>query len=322
MQRLKSTLLALVFLAGAMNAFAQERIEKSFSGVENLRLKTASGNGIIKKGNGNEVKIVLEYTYDEDDYTPTFDQNASTLVIEEEFRRSRWTKGYAEWTLEIPDGMDVNFKTGSGNIEVSGLDIMINAGSGSGNIEMDDMTGEFSASTGSGNLTFNQLEGPLSANTGSGSIRIERLSGNANLNTGSGNIRLRDAQGEFGVNTGSGNLEFQAATIMGKSTFNTGSGNVTVNLAAQLNHDMSLNTGSGNATLDFDGQEIAGRFIMKASDKDDISAPFRFDKESGNGNDDRGWRGRRGSYTKEATIGNKDIVVRISTGSGRAIVRE
>lgn len=322
MQRLKSTLLALIFLVGALNAFAQERIEKSFSGVENLRLTTASGNRTIKKGNGNDVKIVLEYTYDEDDYSPKFDQNGTTLVIEEDFSRSRWTKGYSEWTLEIPDGLEVNFKTGSGNIEVSGLEIEIKAGSGSGNIEMEDLTGEISASTGSGNLTFDNLNGPLNANTGSGSIRITSLNGDAKLNTGSGNIRVRDVEGDLGMNTGSGNLELQNAQITGNSTFNTGSGNVAIQLAAALDYDLTLNTGSGNATLDFNGQEIEGKFVMKASDKDDISAPFRFDKESGSDNDDRGWRGRRGGYTKEATIGNKDIVVRISTGSGRAVVRE
>ncbi len=325
MQRLKPTLIAMLLLASVFTLTAQERIEKTFTNVENIRLTTASGNGTIKKGNGSEVKVVVEYTYDEDDYTPEFEQRGGTLVIDEDFRRSRYTRGYSEWTLEIPDGLEVEFKTGSGNIDVSGLESTINLNSGSGNIVVENLNGQVMANTGSGNLSFNDLEAQVNANTGSGSIRVETFSGDANFNTGSGNIRIRSGKGDFDLNTGSGNLEMEDVVIEGKSTLNTGSGNVEVVLAAALDYDLSLNTGSGDAVLDFNGQEIAGKFIMRANDKDDIRAPFRFDKEFGDDDDDdnrrRNWRGNR-NYTKEATIGNKDIVIRISTGSGRSVVRD
>ena len=324
MQRLKSTLFTLAFLALTCALSAQERIEKTFSNIENIRLTTASGNGTIKKGNGNEVRVLVEYTYDEDDYKPEFEQRGSTLIIEEDFRRSRWTRGYSEWTIEIPNGLDVEFKTGSGNVEVNGLEITLEVGTGSGNIELEDLKGDVRANTGSGNLTFYNLEGPLDANTGSGSIRIDGLKGDADLNTGSGNIKAQDAEGDFGMNTGSGNLVLDRVVIAGNSSFNTGSGNVEVVLGGALDYDLALNTGSGDATLDFDGQKIEGKFIMKANDKDDIRAPFKFDESYGDDDDDdrRGWRGRNRRYTKEATIGNKDIVIRISTGSGRATVKE
>jgi len=92
-------------------------------------------------------------------------------------------------------------------------------------------------------------------------------------------------------------------------------------LAAQLDYDLSINTGSGNVILDFNGQDIAGEFYMRANDEDDIRAPFRFDKEY---EDDRNsvWRGRDKSYIKEAKVGNKNIQIRISTGSGRAEVKQ
>ena len=82
-------------------ATGQEKIEKTFSNVENIRLTTVSGNGTIKKVSGNEVKVVIEFTYNEDHYKPEFDQRGSTLEIKEEFRRSRWTRGYSERTLKF-----------------------------------------------------------------------------------------------------------------------------------------------------------------------------------------------------------------------------
>ncbi len=323
MRKLKLSLFTIACLMISFSALAQEKIEKSFSGIKSIRLTTASGNGTIKKGSSNEVKVTLEYTYDEEDYTPEFEQSGSRLYIKEEFRRSRYTRGYSEWTLEIPDGLELDFKTGSGNIEIEGLTIEVQASSGSGNIDMIDIVGDSRANTGSGNIEFDNVEGILDANTGSGSIRINDIKGDTDLNTGSGNIRGSRVAGALSLNTGSGNIEVVDATVTGRSSMNTGSGNAKLELAAELDHDLSLNTGSGNAILDFNGQEIAGRFIMKANDKDDIRAPFSFDEQYGDDDDDdRGRRGRRGTYTKEATVGSKDIVIKISTGSGSAQVKK
>lgn len=320
MRKLKSTLF-IALLCTAISAQAQETIQKTFSGVERIKLTTASGNGTIKKGNTDEVKVTLTYTYDEDDYQPEFEQRGTSLIIEEEFRRSRYTRGYSEWTLEIPDGLALDFKTGSGNIEIEGLTIEIQANSGSGNIEVMDVKGDTRANTGSGNIEVEDVEGNVDANTGSGSIRIRSINGDTDLNTGSGNIRGAQIEGAISMNTGSGNIEMLDAILNGSSSLRTGSGNARIVLAATLNTDISINTGSGNATLDFNGQEIEGRFIMKAQDKDDIRAPFKFDGVRGDDDDDdRGWR--RGNYTKEAEIGNKDIVIKISTGSGRAEVKK
>ncbi|GHE61475.1 MAG: DUF4097 family beta strand repeat-containing protein [Bacteroidota bacterium] len=321
MQQLKSilTLLALTFTITFTQA--QERIEKTFTGIKSIRLTTASGNGTIKKGSGNQVKVTVEYTYDKEDYEPEFEQNGDRLTIKEEFRRSRWTRGYSEWTLEIPDGLELDFKTGSGNIEVNGLTVELRTNTGSGNIRLDDVRGDVHANTGSGNISLRAVDGAMDVNTGSGSIRIDRAKGNTDLNTGSGNVRANGIEGGLRINTGSGNIEVDEAKIRGNSSLNTGSGNVEVTLAGELDYDLSLNTGSGNAMLNFNGHEIAGEFYMRANDEDDISAPFRFDRSY---EDDRGsnWRGRNKGHIKEAKIGNKTIRIRISTGSGRAVVRK
>lgn len=322
MQKLKTTLFTLLFLFAVTAAHAQETVEKSYTGIKSIRLTTASGNGTIKKSNTQEVKVHLRYTYDEDVYEPSFEQKGDRLYIDEDFKRSRWTRGYSEWTLEVPDGIELDFKTGSGNIEVMGVNIEIRSNTGSGNIEIEEVTGEVRASTGSGNITFSQVDGMLDANTGSGSIRLDRTKGDADLNTGSGNIRSRGIEGELRMNTGSGNIDVVDAKITGSSSLNTGSGTAEISLAGVLDHDLDVSTGSGNAIVDFNGQDISGEFIMRASDKGDIRAPFRFDKEY---EDDRGRmysrRGRNNGYVKEAQVGSKDIQIRISSGSGRAVVK-
>ncbi|MGW8122949.1 DUF4097 family beta strand repeat-containing protein [Roseivirga echinicomitans] len=312
MKTLKITLLAFVALVFTTTAFAQERITKTFLGIENVNLTTASGNGTIKRSKNSEVTVTVEYTFDDDIYKPIFEQNGSTLKIDEKFERSRWNRGYARWTLEVPNGIDLNFKTGSGNIEVSGVNINVVARSGSGNIYIQDLEGTVSSITGSGNLEFSNLIGTHNGSTGSGNIRIDRSQGDSDMSTGSGNVRLRDVSGAFKMSSGSGNIIVESAAIKGASGFRTGSGNVEVGLSSALNYDLNLGTGSGNATLNFNGSQIAGEFIMEASSKNSIQAPFNFDNASE--------RGRR--HVKEAKIGNKNIVVKISSGSGRAVVRD
>ncbi len=318
------TTLILLALCLATSVYGQKTINKTFSGIEDIRINIASGNGIIKKGNSDEVKVTLEYTYDDDDYEPSFDQNGSTLRIREEFDRGRrnWNiRGKSKWTLEIPDGLMVDMNTGSGNIEITGLKVELDANSGSGNVDVENITGDTRLTTGSGNIYARNMNGRLKANTGSGTIRVSDVDGDTNLSTGSGNIRASRLKGGLEMTTGSGNVDALGIIVTDYSRFFTGSGNVDVELGGEPNSDIELNTGSGNATLDFNGVTIEGRFTMEASSKNSISAPFSFDKEydeeSGSG-----WRSRNKRYVKEAKIGSKDIRIDISSGSGSARVRK
>lgn len=319
MKSFKTTLI-LVAICLATTVYGQKTINKSFSGIKSIRLETSSGSGVIKKSSNNEVKITLEYTYDDDDYKPTFEQRGDRLIIDEDFnngRRSWNNRGKAEWTLELPDGVELDYSSGSGSIEVDGLDIELNVGTGSGSIEVNDVTGRMRINTGSGSIRISKTDGEVDANTGSGSIRLRDSKGDADLNTGSGSIRVEEVEGSFDLNTGSGSIEATGVTITGDSDFNTGSGRVEVELAAELNHDLDISTGSGSATLDFNGTEIAGQFYLETNKRSDITAPFSFDKEY----EEEG-RGRNNTrIIKETKIGTKNIRIKMETGSGDIRIR-
>ena len=80
MKKFKTTLiLALLFVATM--AYGQKTVNKTFSGVEDIRLSVASGKIKVKKSNGSDVKVTVEYTYDDDDYTPEFDQSGSSPIL-------------------------------------------------------------------------------------------------------------------------------------------------------------------------------------------------------------------------------------------------
>ena len=322
MKQSRTIMLLLAFLV-SVTAYGQKTINREFDGVESIRMSTASGNGTFKKGTGKTVKVTLEYTYDDDEYEPVFDQRGSRLVIEEDFsnRNRRWSRGKAEWTIEVPDGLRVDFSTGSGNIDVIDVDMELYAKSGSGNLYVEKVKGDVDVSTGSGNISVEDLEGEVDANTGSGNIRVRNTVGDADMNTGSGEVRVSGLEGSLDLNTGSGNIEAYDLKVTGNSSFNTGSGNAEISLAGPLNDDISINTGSGNAELDFNGQKIEGDFRLESNSKNSITAPFRFDKEYEEDNGG-GWRGRNKRYVKEARIGSKDVRITMGTGSGNVRVKK
>jgi hypothetical protein len=301
-------------LVASVFTFAQEKsIDKTFNNVKSIKLTTASGDIILKKGSGSAVKLTIKYTYNESEFTPEISENGGRLTLKEELTRGNHS-GNSTWSLELPDNVSLNISTGSGDMTISELNATVKTNSGSGDVEISNLKGNLDTNTGSGNITLEKVDGEISLNVGSGDIRTSQSSGTFSFNAGSGNIRLDQLKGEFSINVGSGDIRANAITINHESKFNSGSGNTQVSLATGLDHDISVNSGSGDATLAFNGNAISGEVIMSANKRSgNIIAPFKFDKEETieEGNSSPVIR-------KTAKLGTKDITIKVSTGSGTA----
>lgn len=313
--------LAAMALFVPLLALAQNNLDKSFNGIKKIRLSTSSGNCSVSKGSGNSVNVKLNHTYDESTYKPTVEQNGEILTIKEVFKSDdrRSYSGEANWTLTLPDGLELSVSSGSGDIDVSNLQVDINISTGSGNLEFNNIKGKLKGNTGSGDIEIQTLDGDMVANTGSGNIKVADSKGDISLNCGSGDIKFTNSQAAFAVNTGSGSITGSKITLKGKSSFNTGSGDSELVLAASPQYDVSINSGSGDAILDFNGNEIKGSITMRASkDHGKIVAPFEFDKTEEINN------GGRNNTTIEKTVvkGNGTNRINIGTGSGNAVIRK
>lgn len=314
-------LLTVAFLLMSVVVFAQKTVSKSFTGVKRVVINTSSGDAKIGKSSGNAVEVEVSYMMDEKYFRPSFEQTDDRLEIGEEYHghddNSRGSS--VIWTLKVPDGIRVNFHTGSGDLLVTESNIDLEAVSGSGNLEFSSVKGTLHTRTGSGNVELANFNGEARVNTGSGDMNVEESQGELDLNCGSGNIRVRQSNATFTVNTGSGDVRAEKVTLAGSSRFNTGSGSAKVGLAATPKFDLKVNSGSGSSVVNFNGNEIVGEISMQASKRyGNISAPFEFDKtvELANGNS-------RNDVTvlKSVTKGKGTNRIMISTGSGDAILR-
>jgi len=319
-QTLKTILPLTAILLGS-TAVQAEDINKTFSGVESIRITVASGDVVLKKSKNKKVTVQLDESFSFD-YEPDVEQNGKRLIIDDEDTRDdhrRSYRGSAEWTISVPDGMEVDFRTGSGSADVSNLTIDLNMKSGSGSIDIEDSKGEFDISTGSGSADIKNSSGELEVSTGSGSADIEDSSGGFEISTGSGSLRSTNVNvtmsSEF--STGSGSVKGKKITLGADISFSTGSGDVKLELSKGGNHDISLSSGSGDATLDLNGAKLDGTLVMRASKRrGDIEAPFSFDKEE---EIDRGRRSRT-VLKKTKMFNKKSVDIEISTGSGTAKV--
>jgi hypothetical protein len=313
-----SLILVLAFLVSCSYSHSQEEktVEKSFSGISSIDLSTASGDCVIKKGSGDAVQVKVTYTYDDEDFTPKMDQNGSRLKLEEKFHASN-TRGSSKWELEVPDGLAIDFNSGSGDLNVMDLKGELDYNSGSGDAMVENFDGELKFNSGSGDFHFTKIMGEIKVNSGSGDHHIDGCDVHAKANTGSGDIKVNNSKGGYSLNTGSGDVTGGRLTLSDEGKFNTGSGDVEVVLAAVLVNDISANSGSGDAIIDFNGNKIEGEVVMTCKKRGgNIRAPFPFDKEE---EIDRNGE----TYLKKtAKLGSKDILIEVGTGTGTAEIRE
>src|SRR4030042_5769821 len=82
--RLLMIIFFLFFLFNAVQAEKKE-INKVFDKKDLVKIKTVSGDCIIKTEKGSKIRIQLIYDYPTDCFKPEFQEQGSTLAVNEEF---------------------------------------------------------------------------------------------------------------------------------------------------------------------------------------------------------------------------------------------
>ncbi len=335
-QLLKASLTIFLLLGWAGGSLAEE-IERSFSGVKSIRMKTVSGDCIIEAGTGSEVKLTLKHTYSDDVFEAEIDQRGSRLILEERFRRSSWGshRGSSSWHLIVPKDVEIDFGTASGEFSVEGVENNIEARSASGDLTFKEIKGEVRASAASGNIDLTDIEGEVSASTASGDVELDGVEGNTKASTASGRIdaqkvngeikfsaasgdvRASDITGEIKMSAASGDVTASNVNVEERSSFSAASGNVEVSFGSSPKDDVKVSAASGDAELDYDGNSIQGYIEMTArARRGRIRAPFDFDKE------ETYEKWGQEYVTKSVQKGESSLTIEISTASGTATLKQ
>ena len=250
---------ALILATSASAAFAADSEATfdrtlSISGAPTVTVSTGSGYIHITPGTDNRVHIVghvhansgwlsgddAESRVKQIAANPPIQQSGSTITIGAQHNDSNLFQNISiDYEVTTPRSTTLTAHTGSGSVQIAGIQGTVSAASGSGSLQL--------SLAGSNEAT---------ARTGSGSIHIEGLAGGLNASTGSGSIDIDgNPTTDWRVSTGSGRIHLNVGNNA-RFTLNASTGSGTVHVDQPITMQGSLNRHHVSGTVNGGGPEI------------------------------------------------------------------
>ena len=201
-------------------------------------------------GNADRIEVILQ-------------PQEGGLLIETK-KPASMINAWVTLNIRAPAGTVLDLKTGSGTVDVSGINGGAKVHTGSGAVTAHDLKGSVDLQTGSGRVNAVTISGPLHVDTGSGQVDLEAVVGEINAHTGSGGMDVRLSTGPVRLETGSGGINYQG-TPEGDCRFQTGSGGITLRLPSDLNAQVDLHTGSGSIDVGYPVEGTQSRQDVKGT---------------------------------------------------------
>lgn len=286
----------LILFTGLPGQDSQE-VRRTFDNKKSVRLKTFSGDCVVKMAEGKELAVRFVHTYSNTTFEPVFEESGSSLLLKEKFHIAE--SGNSTWHLSVPAGIAVQYSSISGDFSVEGLQADIDAVTVSGDIKAGNCKGKIGLKTNNGDLTAEGLSGSLTVRgassdlklstltgtmdikTGSGDVEAEQLSGQVLLKSPSGDVRIKNSRGVFHIKTASGEVHATDILFKDVSEFKTTSGDIYISLVETLAHDLTAVTASGDVTLNYNGHPVEGFFKFRANARmGEMIAPYPFENEN------------------------------------------
>ena len=281
--RIAAVAAGVILQAGCMISRGEATFSRTLrvDGPVRLEVTTGSGRIVVHNGSPGEVRISGEVRVGglwsssasrraaEIASNPPIDQSGNLVRLGADRGGAHWGAVSISYTVETPADTEVNARTGSGDVQITGLrePVGITVGSGfarvdelgdkltismgSGRIEASRIQGSISFRSGSGEVAFRDVKEDVRGAAGSGSIEIDRALGRVSVETGSGPIRVNGAVQDLRASTGSGKIEVHGNPA-GNAFWDLGatSGGITLAVPATASFALTAHTSSGDVRVD------------------------------------------------------------------------
>jgi hypothetical protein len=321
MKRTKTIVTLFIFLGFMVSttllAAPEEKVDKTFGKKDEIRFKLVLGDCHLKKSSDGRIHVHLVYSYEPDmSFEPRMEERGDTLYLEEKMHGNN-PKGHSTWTVEVPDDVEIDFKSATGDLAVAGLNLEIDGSTGTGNIKLNQVKGEYDLSTGTGNVELSQANGEYDLSSGTGRVEADDSEGQFELSSGTGNVKVKNCKGNFDASSGTGDVEAEGLTIEFDGEFSSGTGDAEVSFPDGTDFELRVSSGTDDAILNMNGKQIRGYFEFTCHErKGRIVSPVRFDKEEEYKQNDQ-------TYLRKSFTKGKDVPkVYIKTGTGTARLKK
>jgi DUF4097 and DUF4098 domain-containing protein YvlB len=321
MKRTKIIITLFVFLSfmvsAALLAAPEEKVDKTFAKKDEIRIKLVLGDCNLKKSNDGRIHVHLVYSYEPDmSFEPRIEERGDTLYLEEKMHGNN-PEGNSTWTVEVPDDIEIDFKSATGNLAVEGLKLEIDGSTGTGDIKLIRVEGKYDLSTGTGNIELSQVKGEYDLSSGTGDVEAYDSEGEFELSSGTGNVKIKNCKGNFEASSGTGDVEAEGLTIEFDGEFSSGTGDAEVSFPDGTDFELRVSSGTDDAILNMNGKQVKGYFEFTChARRGRIVCPVKFDKEEEYKQNDQTY------YRKSFTQGKDVPKVYVKTGTGTARLKK
>jgi hypothetical protein len=256
------TLFALSLILPTTAALAAEgTFDKtlSVSGATTLSVSTGAGYIHVYPGSGNQVHII-GHVHATNNWlgsdadarvrqivaSPPITQSGNAITVANPSGDSDLFRNIAiDYDVTAPASTTLKSHTGSGSMEIGGIQGTVTASSGSGSIHVDNIGPAPRIETGSGRIQATNVHGAAFVQTGSGSIELSLAApGDVNAHTGSGSVHIDGVSGSLRATSGSGSIEAKGNPTS-EWRAESGSGGIRLELAPDARFNLNVSTGSG-----------------------------------------------------------------------------
>jgi DUF4097 and DUF4098 domain-containing protein YvlB len=244
------------------------------------------------------------------------EERRGTLYLEEKMHGDN-PKGYSRWTVEVPDDIEIDFKSATGSLVVEVLNIEIDGSTGTGDIDLIQVEGEYDLSTGTGDITLNRAKGEFDLSSGTGNVNASDSEGEFDLSSGTGNVKIKNCKGNFEASSGTNDVNAEGLTIDLDGDFSSGTSDVDVSFPDGTDFELRISSGTDDAILNMNGKQMKGYFEFTCHERRGrIVSPVRFDKEEEYKQNDQVY------LRKSFTQGKDTPKIYIKTGTGTAKLKK
>jgi Putative adhesin len=258
---------ALTFALTATTAFAADgTFDKTLnvSGAPSVSVATGSGYVHVYAGSDSQVHIIGHvhahpgWTANDVDArikqilaAPPVSQSGNTITVGDTHGDNDLYRNITiDYDVTTPRSTALKANTGSGDLQIGGIEGVVNAHSGSGEIKAENIGSDSVLEAGSGSIHASKLHGPANVQTGSGTLDIDLTgAGDVKAHTGSGSIHINGINGALRAGTGSGSIEATGSPTS-EWRLETGSGSIRLNLGSSAKFNLNAETGSGTVHIE------------------------------------------------------------------------
>jgi DUF4097 and DUF4098 domain-containing protein YvlB len=262
--RILLTLFAVLPTTAALGADGTFDKTLAVNEAPSVSISTGAGYVHVYPGSGNQVHIIghvhanpglfgsdADARVKEIVAAPPIEQSGNTIIVSTPKGDSDLFRNISiDYDVTTPRATTLNAHTGSGRVEIGGIESAVTAGSGSGSIHTDNIGANSRLETGSGRIQATNVHGAATVQTGSGDIELALTAlGDVKAQTGSGSIRIDGVNGGLRATSGSGSIEVHGNPAAEWRT-QSGSGSIHLQVAADAHFDLDAETGSGSIRTD------------------------------------------------------------------------